>query len=532
MLREHLNAVRILACKECENPELLLKTNCSQAVISTIPGCKVKQGGYILLDFGRELQGGINLTVNHTKDDICGMVRVVFGESVSEALSSIGEKNATNHHSLRDITAEIPFLSSSNIGNTGFRFVKVEVLSEEIEIKSITAVSIYKDIEYQGSFECDNELLNQVWKTGAYTVHLNMQDYLWDGIKRDRLVWIGDMHPETAIISSVFGYDDCVPMSLDLTRNETPVSAWMCGMPTYSMWWLKIHRDWYYQNGNIDYLKEQQNYIFELLKRLFELINEDGTNNIDNKFVDWSSHETSAADSGVHAMLTLAMNTGIELCEILNNPELARECRRHLEKLKNYSPSHAGNKQMAALLAYSGAGNVEEIHRFLKEEPLKDLSTFLGFYVLITYAMAGDIDGAFHIIENYWGKMLAFGATTFWEDFDIEWTKDAYRIDEMPQAGKKDIHGDNGKYCYRGFRHSLCHGWAGGPTAFLSRYVLGVEILEPGCKKIRIKPMLGTLEWVKGQYPTPYGNITIEHKKENGKIITKVTAPKEIELEA
>lgn len=25
------------------------------------------------------------------------------------------------------------------------------------------------------------------WLTGAYTVHLNMQDYLWDGIKRDRL---------------------------------------------------------------------------------------------------------------------------------------------------------------------------------------------------------------------------------------------------------------------------------------------------------------------------------------------------------
>ena len=32
-----------------------------------------------------------------------------------------------------------------------------------------------------------------------------MQDYLWDGIKRDRLVWIGDMHPETMTIGAVFG---------------------------------------------------------------------------------------------------------------------------------------------------------------------------------------------------------------------------------------------------------------------------------------------------------------------------------------
>ena len=38
-----------------------------------------------------------------------------------------------------------------------------------------------------------------------------MQDYLWDGIKRDRLVWIGDMHPETRTILAVFGDHEIVP---------------------------------------------------------------------------------------------------------------------------------------------------------------------------------------------------------------------------------------------------------------------------------------------------------------------------------
>jgi len=530
LTREYLNAVKIIDCKKTENSNLLLESNFNQAVISTISGCKIKKGGYILLDFGKEIQGGINLTVHHTKDNLSGLVRVVFGESISEALSEIGVKNATNDHSLRDITVEVPVLSSSDIGRTGFRFVKIEVLSEEIEIKSVTAISVYKDIEYKGSFECDNELLNKIWKTGAYTVHLNMQDYLWDGIKRDRLVWIGDMHPETSIISAVFGYDECVTKSLDLTKEQTPISEWMCGMPTYSMWWLKIHRDWYFQNGDIEYLKKQQNYIFELLEKLFDLICDDGTNKIDFKFVDWSSFETDAADSGVHAMLTLAMNTGEELCKILGNDELAERCRGNLQKLKKYNPSYAGNKQMAALMAYSGASDIKEIHSFLKKDPLNGLSTFMGFYVLNVYAMSGDVDGAFNLIENYWGKMLEFGATTFWEDFDVEWTKNAYGIDEMPQIGKSDIHGDNGKYCYQGFRHSLCHGWAGGPTAFLSRYVLGVEILEPGCRKIKINPNLGKLKYVKGTYPTPFGEVIIEHKKENDKVTSNVIAPKEVEL--
>lgn len=95
----------------------------------------------------------------------------------------------------------------------------------------------------------------------------------------------------------------------------------------------------------------------------------------------------------------------------------------------------------------------------------------------------------------------------------------------MPQIGKSDIHGDNGKYCYQGFRHSLCHGWAGGPTAFLSRYVLGVEILEPGCRKIRINPNLDKLKYDKVTYPTPFGEVMIEHKKENDKVTSNVIAP-------
>ena len=36
--------------------------------------------------------------------------------------------------------------------------------------------------------------------------------------------------------------------------------------------------------------------------------------------------------------------------------------------------------------------------------------------------------------------MLDVGATTFWEDFNMEWLPDAGRIDELVPAGKKDIH--------------------------------------------------------------------------------------------
>jgi hypothetical protein len=154
------------------------------------------------------------------------------------------------------------------------------------------------------------------------------------------------------------------------------------------------------------------------------------------------------------------------------------------------------------------------------------ISTFYGFYVLQALAKAGETDAALDFVRQYWGGMLDVGATTFWEDFDLDWMKGAGRIDELVPAGKKDIHGDYGAYCYVGFRHSLCHGWASGPTAWLSQTVLGVTPLEPGCAKVRIVPQLGSLEWAEGTYPTPRGPIKVRHeRKADGTISSKIEAP-------
>ena len=93
------------------------------------------------------------------------------------------------------------------------------------------------------------------------------------------------------------------------------------------------------------------------------------------------------------------------------------------------------------------------------------------------------------------------------------------------------IHGDNGAFCYKGFRHSLCHGWSSAPTAFLAEEVLGIHILEAGCRKLLIKPNLGNLSWAKGDYPTPFGVVSVSCKKNvDGSIKTEWTAPKGIEI--
>jgi hypothetical protein len=190
-------------------------------------------------------------------------------------------------------------------------------------------------------------------------------------------------------------------------------------------------------------------------------------------------------------------------------------------------PESSGRKAPAALLSIAGFRDPGEVSaKVLKKDGPKDLSTFYGFYVLNALAKSNDIDTGLDFISQYWGGMLDFGATTFWEDFDLEWTKNAGRIDEPVAPGKKDLHGDFGAYCYVGFRHSFCHGWAGGPTAWLSKNVLGITPVAPGCAQVRITPHLGGLAWAEGTYPTPKGPIHVRHEKQpDGTIKTAVQLP-------
>ena len=212
----------------------------------------------ILLDYGIEIHGGVKISMGIRPNKNPLKLRLRFGESVGEAMSDIGgEQNATNEHSLRDFIVEVPWLGSVEVGETGFRFLRIDLVEgdEEAPIKSIDATFIYKDIPYLGSFESSDKRLNEIWATGAYTVHLNMQNYLWDGIKRDRLVWVGDMHPEVMTINTVFGANEVVSKSLDLARDQHPLPQWMNGISSYSMWWVLIHKNWYDYHGDLGYLK-------------------------------------------------------------------------------------------------------------------------------------------------------------------------------------------------------------------------------------------------------------------------------------
>ncbi|GAA4799144.1 hypothetical protein GCM10023231_29880 [Olivibacter ginsenosidimutans] len=521
--------------------EVLLKPGIGQADLANRYKCILQNSGdgkkaSILLDFGRELHGGVELVTGMWAGNKPLHVRLTFGESASEAMSVVGEKGATNDHAIRDFQTLLPWLGKIQLGETGFRFLRItlEEDSAALQLKEVRAIFTYRDIPYLGSFKSNDERLNKIWETGAYTVHLNMQEYLWDGIKRDRLVWVGDMHPEVSTINTVFGYNEVVPKSLDLAKEITPLPGWMNGISAYSMWWIIIQRDWYQHHGDLAYLKKQGPYLADLLKLLATKIDEKNSEHLDGtRFLDWPSSENApAVHAGLQAMMVLAFQKGKELSTVLNDQATAALCTDAIARLKKNIPDPHGSKQAAALLSLAELMPAEKAaHEILNVGGAKDFSTFYGYYMLQAMAKAGDYQQALNIIKTYWGAMLDLGATTFWEDFNMDWLPNAARIDELVPPGKQDIHGDYGAYCYEGFRHSLCHGWASGPTAWLTEHVLGIQVAAPGCAAIQLKPHLGDLKVVEGTFPTPKGVLWVKHTKlANGQIKTEYKAPKGVRI--
>lgn len=526
---------------EIENAEALLQQRSRQISLGAndpmVMKSRPEKKAAVLLDFGSEIHGGIRILCWGTKENKDARIRVRFGESVTEAMSETGgESNATNDHARRDMELTLGMMSMNPVGETGFRFVRIDLLEDvTLQLKTITAVLVYKDVPYRGSFRCNDELLNRIWDVGAYTVHLNMQEYVWDGIKRDRLVWVGDMHPETLAIRTVFGGDDAVERSLDFIRQETPLPGWMNNMAAYTMWYVIIVRDWFLYTGNFPWIEQQKEYLLGVAHMLSAHIDEEGKDTVkDGRFMDWpSSEKPGITDAGIQAIHYMAADALEALLHMLGEEEAAGECARDKERLKGYAVDYEDSKPAAALLVLAGMQDAKQVNeRLLSVGGAQGMSSFMGYYILAAKAMAGDFEGCLNCIRDYWGGMLSLGATTFWEDFDVEWLKGAAPIDRLPEEGEIDIHGTYGSYCYRGMRHSLCHGWAGGATPWLTEYVLGARILEPGCRRIAVEPHLGDLEWAEGMVPTPHGNVHIRVcKDEAGRTAVDTEAPEGITVE-
>ncbi len=449
--------------KHAEN--LLIKKD-EQIGLNEKSLCVVEGKGFILLDFDMEYAGGTRI-LTYGVSNAQASVRLRFGESVSECFSELGEKGACNDHSPRDFVAPICALSDLTYGKTGFRFLRIDFLSDAVvTLKNVYCAFTRREFPNPSPIEIKDQRIAEIFIIAVRTVQLCCQQYLWDGIKRDRLVWVGDMHPEMLALTSLYGRCEIIEKSLDFSIAQYPADTWMNNMPMYSAWLLIILADYY--PFNKEYVKTKKQYAVALLKNISDCVNSDGSLDFPTYFVDWPTHEQVDELAGCRALLTVCANKCEGLFDTLGwGTQVAKELRAKLSKT---SISVEKAKQVVALKYWALGELSEQDKKLLVSGGAKGLSTFMSYYILKAVAETCGVDTAIDMLKEYYGGMLDKGATTFFEDFDMDWVENTCRLDELPKDGERDIHGDFGKYCYEGFRHSFCHGWSTGIITFIYEY--------------------------------------------------------------
>ena len=507
IIKEKIMPVCVKCSEAVDNIENLLveKPACISFKMDEVATFSTK-GAYVVLDFGKELCGSLRFVTRHTEGNPA-LFHITLGESLTEACSELGEKNATNDHSPRDFTAAVSNMSDLTFGLSGFRFACVELLTEEsVAIRNIFGVNMLPKFEKEGYITTSDKQLNQIIETAIYTLKLNFQNgYIWDGIKRDRLVWSGDLNQE--IISSIylFGNNKNITNSLSFLRSETPEGEWINTFPTYSAWWVLNLCDYFILTGNREYFEENQDYAKAILTKLNGCITEDGKMTFQGNvgiefFLDWP---TCGKPDAVTGTAMLLIYTAKKYLAIEEN----QDCHELVRKLMPYLEIDCEFKQTRAFQIL--AGRMQEADSdFLEQDGAKGFSTFMSYYILKADAMANG-QAMLSIIKEYFGAMLSCGATTFWEDFHMEWLDGSGRIDEFPEEGQKDIHGDYGDFCYRGFRHSLCHGWASGVLAFIYEYMLGLKLLDGG-EIYEVSPNPLGVKEIHAKIPTRTGWLIVD----------------------
>ena len=459
---------------------------------------------FVLLDFGKEINGGIRIYMRGAKKAV--RFHITLGESASEAYSILGQKNSGNDHSMRDFEVVLPSVSDLTFGQTGFRFAKLELLEdEEVLIQAITALNEYPDFENETEIITNDLLLNEIINTAKYTLKLNcLNGYITDGIKRDRRVWSGDLNQELLSAYYMFGDIDNIKNSISYLRYDTYENGWVNSIPSYSAWWIINLCDYCSLSGNMDYFYENEEFAINIVKKFNFCINDSGQPAFEDCYdmefyLDWPTFGTNDAVIGCLMLISIA-------CQKLLRYNKYECCYEVLNKLKRYKNAQVKFKQTRAMQILSGDKSKFDIH-FFEKDNTAGFSTFMSYYILDAYFKLGG-KKSLDFIREYYGGMLKAGATTFWEDFDISELDNSCNIYEIPNEKQGDTHGDNGKFCYKGFRRSLCHGWSSGILVFIIENIIGIKT-EDGFKSISFNPNIGDLSDVSAKIVTRYGDIKI-----------------------
>ena len=518
----------------------------------------VKRHPTLIFDFKQNLTGRLRI---HIKGSAGALIELRHAEVLNPDgtlyLENLRSAKATDYYTLKgDPKGEV---WEPRFTFHGFRYAEVHLGTPDIEaeVEKVDAVVLHSDTPRTGHFKCSHLLLNQLYHNIIWGQKSNFLEAPTDCPQRDeRLGWTGDA--QVFIRTAAFnmdvqgffhkwlqdardsqGDDGVIPCIIPdpgrvNTNNNPPKDggpAWadavlICPWTIYQCYGdVDILRDNYaMMEGYMDYMAK--NRVKDFIRSHPDLEGFSG-------FGDWLALDGTTSWMGLtyHDLIGTAYyaydaNIMAQTAEILGKKDDAKKYRELHGKIaeafaKRYVTGDGlviSSPQTPYVLALhfnlvpekARAAAARELVRNIEKNGWKLATGFVGTpYLLHALEATGHLDVAYKLLEQEafpsWLFPVKNGATTIWERWD-GWT---------PEKGfqTKDMNSFN-HYAY------------GAVGDWMVSTVAGLEIAEPGYKKILFKPRPGgTITSAEARLKTPHGEAGIGWKLDGKSLDLQLTVP-------
>ena len=471
---------------------------------------KEKVEGGVLFDFEKE-------TFARTRFSGLGEgpVKVRFGESREETMDSEWCVIRFEDKPEKGVLSYIPY---------AFRYLFVS--DEKVEVK---AEYEYLPLEYKGSFHCSEEIINKVWDVAAYTFHLNSREFFLDGIKRDRWVWSADAYQSLFVNRYLFFDKEIEKRTLIALGGKQPFKVHINTIMDYSFFWIISLYEYYKTYGDKDFLEQIQDQMKAVMDFCLERRDEDGFMRGkpgDWVFIDWAPMDKTGALCGEQILFAKAMECYVAICAVIGRDdrglgEEAKKLRSQIfekfydtEKkvfIDSYESGKRNVTRQSNILAYLFLGCDDTMKKdiyervVLNDEVPQITTPYFKFYENQVHCKAGNTNLLEKSIREYYGSMLATGATTLYEEYDPTMTG----VEHYAMYGNP-------------FEKSLCHAWSASPIYLLGNFRLGVENTGIAYDTFDVRPNPGDLKGFHGKVPVPGGTVSVSVDQEEIRVYSEI----------
>lgn len=459
-------------------------------------------------DFGRETFGYVQLGGIEGN----GTIRICYGESREEALDS-------DFCEVFDILTTDGRTDIRLDGSRAMRYLAVEC--DGCTYQDLSFLYEYLPIEPKSRFHCSDETVNRIYDVAMYTFHLTAREVFLDGIKRDRWAWCGDAYQ--SILMNFYSFYDKPLNQRTLTYllGKEPFDHHINHIIDYTFYWYIALYEHYMHFGDLEYIRSLYPRAKKQMQFVFETRNEFGFVEHNDKtwiFMDWGDFSHNGALCVEQILFHKALTVIAFFAELLEDADAAAQYKKEAASLKKKIFALFWDDERGLLLHHAVDGVVSDeatryanifalLYGYLKGDKKRRViqalkgnemppivTPYAKMYELAALGVAGESEYIVDQIRDYWGSMLAQGATSFWELYDPA------SKDQFSMYGRK-------------FGKSYCHAWGASPLYLFGRFLLGVSPTKAAYEEYEVRPHLGGLNTLHGTVPLNDGciDINIEH---------------------